>query len=471
MADGTGLQPTTTALGPAGKSALGIGDPLLGLGETIKSAQTQRAEIGKKETAASKDFMGKVDPIHKDIEKTMGEQVEANKIGPEHTAIADTPKFSHTEIQGTMGTLMALAAFSGMASRQPLTMSLNAMAGLIEGANKGDQQKFENAYKTWDGETKKVVESNKQYLDKFNRIMKNYDISLSQKQEQLRHLDLEYKNEVAMFQHERMDVKARVDDAEKLASLNEKLILSKEMMADRRQRSADAARAHKDAQEAKAWAIWQDPKDGKLWSINTLTREKKEISGSEGFFKPKPGGAGGSGGSANANARVASVKAGVENTERNIEEIKQYGKGQFPTTSILFGRHAEGLISAAAYAGLRETLPKEQLAVDAKYNSMIDEAIPVFTNGLRGSDSFRQFLLNQVPQVGDPPDVANEKMRLFEANIKGTSKIYNQMFKTNPQFQNPDEGPADIPKAGGQPYDDAEKERRYQEWKARQGKK
>jgi hypothetical protein len=178
-----GLQPTTFTLGPDAAKAINLYQPIDTLRGELALAKSDRADISKKEETAQTALQEKKAPLQQGIQTDFAKQQEMNAKGPEHKEIPDAPKFTKTDIQGTMGLLMAMAAFSGVASRQPLTASLNALAGLVEGVNKGDQQKFENSYKEWDANTKKVMSENKQYLDKFNRIMKNGEISISQKQD------------------------------------------------------------------------------------------------------------------------------------------------------------------------------------------------------------------------------------------------------------------------------------------------
>jgi hypothetical protein len=222
-------------IGPQAQSALGISDPIAGMNSAFKARDEDISKLRGKEQAAQTGYEKARETPRQAIQTEMEATKKTNEIGPEHKDIADAPKFSRTEIQGTVGVLMALAAFSGMASRQPLTASLNAMAGMMEGLNKGDQQRFENAYKEWDGNTKKVIDQNKQYLDKFNRIMKNHDLSIQQQQEQMRQLDVEYGHKLGLFQHERMDINQRVKDYETMTRITGQLENTREQIKARKE--------------------------------------------------------------------------------------------------------------------------------------------------------------------------------------------------------------------------------------------
>jgi hypothetical protein len=54
---------------------------------------------------------------------------------------------------GFGGVLMALAAFAGGRSAQPLTGSLTAMSGMLDGMNQGNKEAYERAYHIWDMQT------------------------------------------------------------------------------------------------------------------------------------------------------------------------------------------------------------------------------------------------------------------------------------------------------------------------------
>lgn len=140
------------------------------------------------------------------------------------------------------------------------------------------------------------------------------------------------------------------------------------------------------------------------------------------------------GGGAGA-VRQSLVKSGVANSLSRLDEIEK----KFPAmnTSAFFGTHGEGPVSRTAYGMGRGTLSSSQKQADAMWASFIDEAIPVFTGGLRGSDAFRRFLIEQAPGPGDDAASRKEKMRLLRANIEGTSKAFFNTFASNPAMWPP----------------------------------
>jgi len=136
------------------------------------------------------------------------------------------------------------------------------------------------------------------------------------------------------------------------------------------------------------------------------------------------------------------VKSGVTNSLARLDEIEK----KFPdnNTSPFFGTHAENPASRALYGvgrGMQSSTAKQ---VDAAWASMIDEAIPVFTGGLRGSDAFRRFLIEQAPGPGDDKASRAEKIRLLRANINGTSKAFFNKFVSDPTFWAPGTKPEEV---------------------------
>lgn len=129
------------------------------------------------------------------------------------------------------------------------------------------------------------------------------------------------------------------------------------------------------------------------------------------------------------------VAAGARNALARLDEIeKKYGDTE--TTSILFGQEPKGLLEAGAHAGVRSMQSDKQQQVDALWGSFIDEAIPVFTGGLRGSDAFRRFLIAQAPVTGSKAGSVAERRRLFRQNIIGTQQAFAQGKPLPPFAQN-----------------------------------
>ena len=127
------------------------------------------------------------------------------------------------------------------------------------------------------------------------------------------------------------------------------------------------------------------------------------------------------------------VVASSTNALNRLDEIeKNYGA---PTVSLLQGLHPEGMIGAAGMAIGRAFQSEQQQKIDADYSALIDEAIPSLTGGLRGSDAYRKFLLQQLPQPGNSEEAAKEKLRVFKENISGVRNTFMNKFMSDETLQ------------------------------------
>ena len=209
--------PTPIRLGQGAQSALGIGalpSPL----DLGKSGQNAPALLQKKNEAVDVEIRAKEleravqsKPLTEGIHASQKELQQKLKAGPETEKIPDQVKFTPTDIQQTMGGLLALAALSGLASRQPLTASLNAMAGMIQGVREGDETRFQRSFKEYDQNLKTVLAKNKQYENEFNRIVKSEELSITQKAEELRLLNVQFDRQVARVAGQKVDYKNMLD--------------------------------------------------------------------------------------------------------------------------------------------------------------------------------------------------------------------------------------------------------------------
>lgn len=172
--------------------------------------------------------------------------------------------------------------------------------------------------------------------------------------------------------------------------------------------------------------------DGTVKSYNPQTQEVKVVSDLKGATKVGTGGGKG-GGSSKVQQRVALVTGAAKNALDRLAEIEKiYGNDY--SVSPIFGEHATSPMGKVAEGATRMVMSKKQQKFDAQAGSFIDEAIPVFTGGLRGSDSFRRFLAGQLPQPMEDPETRKEKWRLFKANIEGMSNSFATAYGANPQY-------------------------------------
>lgn len=187
-------------------------------------------------------------------------------------------------------------------------------------------------------------------------------------------------------------------------------------------------------------------KTGRIITLDAEGKPTNQGDLAAGTHKEKASldkGAGGQGA-----VRASIVKGGVVNSLNRLNEIeKEFGDNV--TTSSFFGQHGDSPVTRGAYGLARGMQGAKQQEADAKWASFIDEAIPVFTGGLRGSDAFRRFLIEQAPAPGDKPATVAEKRRLFRENINGTSKAFFSKFQSDPTMWAPGTKPEDVQGTAG----------------------
>lgn len=406
------------------------------------SAEASTAELAasrEREAAARAEQVKAQAPTREKLKQA----VSSSPAAPEFKSVPEAPtapQINTQEMSETISLVTALAALGGALTRQPLTAALNSFSAGVHGFVQGKQQVFQDNLKSFDANLKKASAENESQWRKYQAAKEKHGADIQGLQIELQQIAAETQNPIDI----ELARQGRIVDLMKLAEtrnnnytkaleqvgkLQEQERTHREQAAARAEAAADRRSMFEQSQAGKGWQVFQNA-DGSLVRVNATTGETQPIEGSKGLVKPKAGGSS----SGSINTRNALVVGAANNAIDRMNELKQDGGGQFPTTSVMFGQHGDGVFSRSAHALGQSALSKEQQKIDAGYASLVDEAIPVFTGGLRGSDAFRRFLLGQVPQPGDSPETANEKMRLFEANIKGTLKTFQGAFSSNKAF-------------------------------------
>mgnify|MGYP003385337510 CR=1 FL=1 len=208
------------------------GDILKQFDEGMLKNRTAREDTVKK-------FAGQRDELTAGFEKSLKEIKDFAAKGPVKEPEKELPKFTPTEIQSTMGLVLALAAFSGVASRAPLTASMNALAGMVEGVNKGDAVRFDREYKEWDANMKLVNAHNKAYLEKYNSIMDSMKLSISEKTRLVRQLDVEEGRELQLHASNAGDIANRAKLGASMLANEQKLEHAQQVMEQRKKEADD----------------------------------------------------------------------------------------------------------------------------------------------------------------------------------------------------------------------------------------
>lgn len=209
-------------VGSAGAGALNLG----GLNPVNAAAYKQytgKLESSDKRIDAIQQEQQRAGEL-KEVErkKALAERTAAEEKGAQTQPLPDAPKFSKTELSQGPQLLLALAAFSGLVSRQPLTASLNALAGVITGIHNGDVETFEKHYKEYEGNYRKASELNRQAISEFDKLMKRKDLSISEIDRELHQLDVKYGMQVNQELRKQQGVGKSFEAWEKLKQAQDK---------------------------------------------------------------------------------------------------------------------------------------------------------------------------------------------------------------------------------------------------------
>ncbi len=523
---GTGIQ--APIIGQAGADALNLGG--LGFGKNIPATVRAGADLYKQEGAAVQKKQAETKAIEAEREakkaamqsksdSLTGDLKQTLEKGADTAPTPDPVKFTPTDIQHGMGWIMALAALSGMSSRQPLTASLNAMAGMIQGVKEGDDARFQRDAKIFDENMKIAIEKNAGYAAKFKNIVESKKLSITEQHDAIRLLDLEYDRKVGQAAGNLTDTKGQI-------SQGYKFVQSVEKAREFQQKAADMAQQRKSALEAKQTQVVTGP-DGKMYRVNVgaLPEMPEGMTGAGKFGAS--GGAVGATGPVNSadKANAWSIvlngksipgmygmgdKAGRARSQQALEQIMAENN-MTPTDLVMIGNanasvkgalndiskreanvrviqeklvgHGEKLLDLVKKGGgTSESVHWNNAEVWAKQHLNNEDAV-LFVNqmNLFGNEFAR---LSSPASNAMLPEGARDESRealnkgYTEKSLSGIvdlikydANISHKAFANERQrllhSMTESVGGAGSPVSGAhQPYSDPEKEKRYQEWKA-----
>ena len=458
--------PTPIRLGQGAQSALGIGalpSPL----DLGKSGQNAPALLQKKNEAVDAQIRAKElertaqsKPLTEGIHASQKELQQKLKAGPETEKIPDQIKFTPTDIQQTMGGLLALAALSGLASRQPLTASLNAMAGMIQGVREGDETRFQRSFKEYDQNLKTVLAKNKQYENEFNRIVKSEELSITQKAEELRLLNVQFDRQVAQVAGQKVDYKNMLDlgmksirattDAElKLESMKARAQAAAQASSDRRYAAGLAHQDRQDAIKERGWREYQSA-DGTVNRVNIATGKHESITGTSGLTRTA-GGKGAAGAAAGGGKALTVMQStmyeDVATGYFRLGELENIYKqtGEIPAGSAFLQSqlHADGLVSVLRNYAVNRSMPENLQQTDALLLGVAFDIASARSGG-RGqlSDAKIREVTRQMPLAGDTDETKALKYKIIVNQLEEANRTLPEQYQYDPAKRGPKGGGA-----------------------------
>lgn len=202
----------------------------------------------------------------------------------------------------------------------------------------------------------------------------------------------------------------------------------------------------------KGWSMYQGPGGTGVYRVNPNAGIMQTKSG-DGWqdINALPAGASrmGSDIGIKDSVRTNMVQGAAGNVLRQMDSFGKDAAGNDLISQLRaspeIGVHPDGYIGNVIQGVRRASMSDDQKNADTKIAGIIDEAIPVLTGGLRSSDSFRSFLLSQVPRsLGDDDNTAAQKWQVLRDNINGTSNAFRSRFASDPKNWGPGVGANDV---------------------------
>ena len=221
-------------LSPEAGKAIGV-DPYAGILQRMQQDQATTQRIRQQQATEAAPIQGQIKAATDSLQ-------QAASAGPQQAQMPEMPKMQPQEMSGTFMALMALAALSGKTTQTPLTTSLNAMTGMMQGMHDGKQEQYEQQYKIWDAETKKALARNKEYVEEYRRIIDSKKLSIQQMHDELDMLAVKYDDQLTRETLSKGDMSSLIK------------------IADARQKAGQHAEAEK-AKQDRFWASYNQRKD------------------------------------------------------------------------------------------------------------------------------------------------------------------------------------------------------------------
>lgn len=327
-------------------------------------------------------------------------------------------------------------------------MASAAMDGMLKGFREGSVAKYQEERNKFEREMRVAKEKQAQALDAYQKVLDDKKLTLNQ-------MMVELSAQAAGNQDWDINMAAKQKNLDAIV----KSIDSKRRQSDALMNNAVHVQAGLDnraamlaardnAKQEKGWKLYQDG-SGTQFRVNEgAALVQKKVNGEWHDTDTLPPNAThiGSNVAMKDTVRSQLVEGAASNALNRLKEADKFGGDQNLRASPFFGAHSDGVLSNLTQGVGRSALPTSQKNKDSLIAGIVDESIPVFTGGLRSSDSFRQFVISQVPRSpGDDAESTKEKWRIFRENVSGQRNAFRNKFLSSPDMQDP----SDRPKAGG----------------------
>lgn len=385
-----------------------------------------------------------------------------DKIGAERKAASDltVPKLENVEeefkgrglsgeeLKDTMQTMFAFAAIGGAMTRQPMTAAFNAFNGALKGLIQGDQLLFRREKDTFDRHLKTAMAKNQQAMNEYKIAFDKHRGNMQDLMNEWSILTKKHGDTVSAINMERQDIQGMLRQVESMKKIDQQMRRADQMFSLQFKRLEEQQRHNKSIEEARA--------------RDTQIRQRVADS--------KVVGAAGKPMTAIQATMYEDVATGFYRLDMLKEQAKEEGELPGGSPFLQSQMHNDGLVSAVRQWGINKSLPEGYQETDALLLGVAFDVASARSGG-RGqlSDAKIREVTRQMPLSSDTDKVRQTKYALIENQLEAANKTlpgpYQYDMATKKQ-----RGEAQAPGAAGVgPYPDPDKERRYQEWKAKNG--
>lgn len=451
MAD-TAMLPETVTADRFNASSLKAANDMTTEGDKLeKSYQTDRAPAAQAVSQSADALQTEVD---KPVEKV---------AVPTNRPVRADPK----QLQETASSMMALAGLAGLLTRRPLTAALNNMTAAMEGVKEGDDQRFKHESDMFEKNYKDALAQNKAALDEKEKVLKDRSLSLTARQQQLHLIDTKYGADVAR-NTKKFDEYMKLFDGQVKAQQHAQSALEKQQEFRQnyqmhRETLAETIRHHgvEEAHAADAGSH-TGTLEYKLKELDRVGPEGSGLLSAEDVATRKKILIEGSSHPTMAEDKAALQSIPLRKAAGEIDTLSKSTK-----MPVLADIEIDGHGVASAYGRLGQkralTAEEQQLVTAAQ---LFGESAGHLVSGSRVTkDAFARVVREFVPQPGDKPETLAMKKEHRDAIIDGASVASGRAGKQVEALEKK-RADAKATAAPAGPYSDAEKEARYQKWKA-----
>lgn len=468
-------------------------EPLILRDFARKGAALDKAQAGVESSNAEmvrlqQQKSEEVAPLRTKLAETAQNAPDPTSIKEEKIPEYQRPTVTPEEMKSTMGAMMAAAMLTGAASRTPYYGVMGAMSSFMDGYAKKDEAMVKESMAVFDKNLLSIREKNEQKRREFDTVMEKYKNNLTGMKIALDNLAAKYDDPMAAAQLRTKSLQDSIKyletGSQKDLQLLQRLDQMKAHAEEMAQRRAATAQAHADAAGSSVSKRYtSDPEYKKQvdsWARVVATGGTiparfaqtvgKEFSHDVYMAAPQFAGGGGNAMVANQIAarqlkaeaqKIGTQSAAVAIAGKEVERFIPLAEKAIDSVPRSGWKPINELIRAGANTWSPEQgqLVIANRAVQTAYAQLISRGAPTVH-----SSEEAEKMLNDA----DSPAVYKAKLKQIQAEVKqaeGGLKDAHKDLMDRVNQMGVDE-PAAAP---GAPYSDPDKERRYQEWKAKNG--